>query len=142
MNTVKEKGCYPSFKEDAELLTKIQAIIKQRATYGYRRVTAILNQGRTLSDKQRVNHKRVYRIMKESQLLMTAPRRKPTRTHKGTIITLKSNMRWCSDGFGIRCCLARKFPRLCASFQELDSDDAWVLDLMNLSLSFLLPLFS
>ena len=103
MNTVKEKGCYPSFKEDAELLTKIQAIIKQRATYGYRRVTAILNQGRTLSDKQRVNHKRVYRIMKESQLLMTAPRRKPTRTHKGTIITLKSNMRWCSDGFGIHC---------------------------------------
>ena len=52
------------------------------------------------------NHKRVYRVMREADLLLTRHTGKPTRTHDGKIITLTSNLRWCSDGFEIRC--ARK----------------------------------
>lgn len=103
MKTVLQKGNYPSFKEDDDLLAEIKAIISKRPTYGYRRVTAILNNTRILLGKKRVNHKRIYRIMFAAKLLLTQPKRKATRTHDGKIITLSSNMRWCSDGFGIRC---------------------------------------
>jgi len=41
--------------------------------------------------------------MKQHHLLLTRASRKPTRTHDGKIITLKSNLRWCSDGFVLRC---------------------------------------
>jgi putative transposase len=93
---------YPSFKEDEALLTEVMSIISRRGTYGYRRVTAIVNHQRNLVGESRVNHKRIYRIMKENKLLLTQPNRKPTRTHDGKVITLNSNMRWCSDGFVIQ----------------------------------------
>ena len=51
----------------------------------------------------RVNAKRVYRVMKAPGLLLARYTGKSTRTHDGVIITLKSNLRWCSDGFEIRC---------------------------------------
>jgi hypothetical protein len=28
---------------------------------------------------------------------------KPTRTHDGQVVTLRSDLRWCSDSFEIRC---------------------------------------
>lgn len=36
-------------------------------------------------------------------LLRQKSKLKPTRTHNGKIMTLASNMRWCSDHFDIRC---------------------------------------
>ncbi len=51
----------------------------------------------------RVNPKRIYRIMKENDLLWRPPPRKPTRTHDGNVVVPEVNRRWCSDGFEIRC---------------------------------------
>lgn len=41
--------------------------------------------------------------MKAEELLLTPYPQRLTRTHEGKIITLKSNIRWCSDAFAIRC---------------------------------------
>lgn len=41
--------------------------------------------------------------MKQNQLLLPAYGKRPNRTHDGKIITLKSNLRWCSDCFTIQC---------------------------------------
>ena len=62
----------------------------ERPSYGYRRVTARLNRERP---EQRVNHKRVYRVMKQAGLLLPKHTGKPPRPHKGRIITLASDMR-------------------------------------------------
>jgi transposase InsO family protein len=51
----------------------------------------------------RVNHKRVYRVMKQASLLLPKYAQKPLRAHQGKVVTLKSDLRWCSDGFQIRC---------------------------------------
>lgn len=85
--------------DDEAYLTHIRKITDERPTYGYRRVTAQLNRER----KERVNHKRIYRIMRINHLLLPKYTGKPGRLHTGTIITLTSNMRWCSDGFEILC---------------------------------------
>lgn len=103
MDIKKRTRNYKSFLQDDELVAEIKLIIDARPSYGYRRVTAMLNNKFSLSGKQKVNHKRIYRIMLENKLLLVKPDRKPTRTHDGKIITLASNMRWCSDYFTIRC---------------------------------------
>ena len=59
---------YPSFKDDHFLLEEIKKTIKDRPTYGYRRITAILNSKPNLLRDNRVNHKRIYRIMSENNL--------------------------------------------------------------------------
>jgi transposase InsO family protein len=56
--------------KDADLRDKIEAICLEFPCYGYRRVTAALQQ-----QDLRVNHKRVLRIMKESDLLCRMKRR-------------------------------------------------------------------
>lgn len=88
---------------DEVLLPTIRALVAARATYGYRRITALLNRQLVSEEQPRVNHKRVYRLMSRNQLLLQRHTGKPTRTHEGTIITLKSDLRWCSDSFEIRC---------------------------------------
>ena len=50
-----------------------------------------------------VNHKRVYRLMKEEGLLLTRYSPRHTRRHEGKIMTLHSNTRWCSESFRIQC---------------------------------------
>lgn len=89
--------------EDVELLSYIREITNKRSSYGYRRVTVLLNHRLQSEGKLKVNHKRVYRIMKLNSLLLQAPQRKPTRTHDGKVITMRSNTRWCSDSFTIQC---------------------------------------
>lgn len=89
--------------DDARLLPLIRQICSERATNGYRRVTAHLN--RALKEQNwRVNPKRIYRIMQVNNLLLAkSGYRKPERSHTGNIVTLKPDTRWCSDGFEIRC---------------------------------------
>lgn len=86
-------------KRDEILVDAIRAIVDQRGSYGYRRVTALLNR----RGVQRVNPKRVYRVMRDAGLLLQRATGKRTRTHEGRVVTLKSNLRWCSDAFEIRC---------------------------------------
>lgn len=85
---------------DACLLTRIKALIVRWTTYGYRRITALLQRD---TDAPRVNHKRVYRVMKENGLLHRKHPRRPTETHDGKVATLKSDVRWCSDVFRLQC---------------------------------------
>ena len=89
--------------DDDWLLPMIKKITDGRPSCGYRRVTALLSLELLSQGKMAVNHKRVYRIMRASKLLLQRHTGRPTQTHDGKIITLKSNLRWCSDGFKIRC---------------------------------------
>jgi transposase InsO family protein len=88
--------------DDDLILPKIKNITDERGTYGYRRVTALLNRNHKKEGLSMINHKRVYRVMKQNGLLLQRHTGKPTRTHDGKVITLKSNLRWCSDSFEIR----------------------------------------
>jgi transposase InsO family protein len=81
----------------------IREIADARPTYGYPRITALLNRKLLELGRPRVNHKRVYRIMAINNLLLQRHTGRPVRTHDGEIITLKSNTRWCSDVFAIQC---------------------------------------
>jgi hypothetical protein len=86
---------------DGELLGRIKAVLVENPAYGYRFVTAVLNDG--VGAAERVNHKRVYRVMRDHHLLLARHTGRPTRSHDGVVRTLKSDLRWCSDGFEIRC---------------------------------------
>ena len=52
-----------------------------------------------------MNHKQVDRLMKQNNLFLTRHTGKPKseKVHKGKVVTLHSNSRWCSDGFEIFC---------------------------------------
>jgi len=89
--------------DDQWLLPLIRAVVTERASYGYRRVTALLNRQLHSAGRARVNHKRIYRIMRINQLLLPRSSGRRERTHDGVVVTLKSNLRWCSDVFTIRC---------------------------------------
>ena len=89
---------------DPELLARIRALVDQRPTYGYRRITALLNRERALSGGPNVNHKRVFRLMQRHGLLLERHSgRRPGRIHDGRVIVMHSNLRWCSDVFEITC---------------------------------------
>jgi transposase InsO family protein len=90
---------YTPKPDDEIYLSPIRRITDERPSWGYRRVTAQLNR----EFKERVNHKRIYRIMRINGLLLPKYTGRPVRLHTGTIITLTSNMRWCSDSFEILC---------------------------------------
>jgi transposase InsO family protein len=94
----------PRPPDDTELLARIRRITDERGSYGYRRVTALVNRELVAEGRPTANHKRVYRVMRDHHLLLYRHTgRKSTRTHDGQVVTLKSNLRWCSDSFEIRC---------------------------------------
>ena len=97
------RTCYNKV-DDTWLLPLIRELVDGRMTYGYRRICALLNRKLEEMEKPAVNHKRVYRIMRQNGLLLTRHTGKqPKLPHEGKVITLRSNLRWCSDGFEIPC---------------------------------------
>ena len=90
---------------DLELVAAIHAEIVELPTYGYRRVGALVNRTRGRVGQGTVNHKRLYRVMDEHQLLLPkSPRRaQRSRIHEGKVAVEHPNQRWCSDGFEIAC---------------------------------------
>ena len=90
---------------DDELLADIREQITELPSYGYRRACALLNRQRTAVGGPRVNAKRVYRVMAGNALLLPKAPRRPqsSRKHTGTVSVPASDMRWCSDGFEIKC---------------------------------------
>lgn len=90
-------------ESDEELLGLIVEKIRQKPTYGYRRVTVLVNGELKNRGEFCVNRKKVYRLMKQHHLLLQKPRLKPERSHDGKVETLISNTRWCSDTFSIQC---------------------------------------
>jgi transposase InsO family protein len=90
--------------QDAAVSPHIRRLVAERPTYGYRRVTALLNRELTAEGRDRINHKRVYRIMAKHGLLLARNRReRPERVHDGKVVAIRSNLRWCSDGFEFAC---------------------------------------
>lgn len=90
--------------EDLEVAGQIRVIVDRRPTYGYRRITSLLNKARRATGLSAVNHKRVYRLMKINSWLLTRhTARVQGRAHDGKVIVMTSNIRWCSDAFEITC---------------------------------------
>lgn len=87
------------------LLADILEQISELPSYGYRRACALVNRKRAGIGAQRVNAKRVYRVMAGNALLLPKAPRRPqsSRAHTGTVSVPASDTRWCSDGFEIRC---------------------------------------
>jgi transposase InsO family protein len=92
-----------SRNDDAWLLPLIRRISDARPTYGYRRITALLKRELEGQGKTAVNSKRVFRIMRENGLALQKYGPRPAKVHNGEIVTIKSNIRWCSDSFRIQC---------------------------------------
>lgn len=88
---------------DQELIERMKQLLKQKPSYGYKRITILLNSQLKHEGLKNVNHKRVYRVMRTHGLLLQKPVRRPKRAHIGKIETLSSNTRWCSDHFSIQC---------------------------------------
>jgi transposase InsO family protein len=89
---------------DEEVLPLIHQLIAKRPTYGYRRVTALVNKVLAAEGKPRANHKRIFRIMKRHGLLLQRHTgRRKGRLHDGKVVVMRSNLRWCSDAFEINC---------------------------------------
>lgn len=89
---------------DDEIIAEIRGTTDALPTYGYRRVTALLNRARRGSDKPCLNHKRVLRLMRMASLLLQpCTGRRAIRAHDGVVIAPASNQRWASDGFEIPC---------------------------------------
>jgi transposase InsO family protein len=89
---------------DVELAAEIRRLVDQRPTYGYRRIAALLKRERRSAGLAPINAKRVYRLMRKHGLLLArhTGRRRP-RAHDGQVATLRSNVRWCSDGLEFTC---------------------------------------
>jgi transposase len=118
---------------DDTVLQQIRAVTNRRATYGYRRVWAMIN--RTF--RTRYNRKRIRRVMQRHGLMLT-PRvhRRHGRPHLGQIQQPASNQRWCSDVCLIPCwsgevvsvafaidCHDREVPAFVASPRSLTGAD-------------------
>jgi putative transposase len=90
---------------DAALLAELRAAVAGLPSYGYRRAGALVNRHRNSEGRWPVNHKRVYRVMREHHLLLKRHTGRPldTRSHDGRIAVTESDRRWCSDGFEIAC---------------------------------------
>ena len=107
MNLARSSCCYRPrgrCKDDEALIERIEAICAEFPRYGYRRVTAQLRH-----EGQRVNHKRVARIMRERGLSVK-PRRRAVRTSDGG----------CRDAV---------FPNLARHFVPHGPNELWVGDI-------------
>lgn len=90
--------------EDAGLLPRVRRMVDERPTYGYRRITALLNRELAAEGRPRANHKRLYRLMKVHKLMLARHTgHRPGRPHDGKVMVMASNLRWCSDGFEFTC---------------------------------------
>ena len=56
--------------QDAAVLPLVRRLVDARPTYGYRRITALLNRDLSAEGLAPANHKRVYRLMKLHGLLL------------------------------------------------------------------------
>ncbi|WP_222840269.1 IS3 family transposase [Pseudomonas arsenicoxydans] len=91
--------------DDAALVVEIQQEVSELPSYGYRRVWGLLRRAREKRSLPAINVKRVYRVMRDHNLLLERRIKQPgvPRRHEGRIAVETSDTRWCSDGFEFRC---------------------------------------
>lgn len=85
---------------DEVVLAQLRQMLRERASYGYRRARRIVNRkfGTTY------NRKRIQRVMRLYGLaLPIRGRRRRGRRHEGQVECVISNQRWCSDVLEIAC---------------------------------------
>lgn len=65
----------------------------------------LLRRRREAQRQAPINVKRVYRVVRDHQLLLERRIKQPgvARRHESRIAVATSNTRWCSDGFEFRC---------------------------------------
>ncbi|CAM3314219.1 IS3 family transposase [Pseudomonas floridensis] len=90
---------------DTELVAEIKQQVNELPSYGYRRVWGLLRREREVQSLAPINVKRVYRVMRDHNLLLERRIKQPgvQRRHEGRIAVSTSDTRWCSDGFEFRC---------------------------------------
>ncbi|MBH3426096.1 MULTISPECIES: IS3 family transposase [Pseudomonas] len=90
---------------DTELVAEIKEQVSELPSYGYRRVWGLLRREREVQSLAPINVKRVYRVMRDHNLLLERRIKQPgvQRRHEGRIAVTTSDTRWCSDGFEFRC---------------------------------------
>ncbi len=92
--------------EDQRLTNELKEAVERYPSFGYKRLTAVINRQRNALGLPGVNPKRVYRVAKEQNLLLaTKAAQLPgySRDHSGRVSVDQSNQRWCSDGFEFKC---------------------------------------
>lgn len=105
-NIYAQKNARPKrykMKDDPVVLKSILEETRTRSTYGYPRVTALINRKRRQLGQKNWNKKRVLRVMQMNNLVLEKHHTKPKRLHLGQVMTIRSNVRWCSDIFEIKC---------------------------------------
>jgi putative transposase len=86
--------------DDPVVAAQIREIIRERRSYGYRCVTAMVNRAFDAA----YNRKRIRRVMELNDWNLPRPgRRRSGRAHTGRIVRGSSNERWCSDTLQIPC---------------------------------------
>ena len=91
--TTKSRRCHHK-AEDAELMPRIATLVTAWPTYGYRRITAILNRQLRLEGPAPCIHKRVYRFMQAHNLLLARKySERPAHIYDGKVIVMRSNLR-------------------------------------------------
>lgn len=78
-------------------------VVRQRASYGIRRVHVLVNRSRKVRGLSPYNRKRIRRVMRINKLTLPGKIRRRDRPHTGKVEMPASNQRWCSDGLNIRC---------------------------------------
>lgn len=85
---------------DQDLLARIQELIEQHPTYGYRRIWARLRFG----DHVVINRKKVYRLMKaQGWLICQRPSAPKPRVRRKKSVATRANERWALDATHIDC---------------------------------------
>ena len=79
---------YYQKSEDENILSEIKKVIAVRASYGYRRVTTLVNRKRTREGQYTINRKRVQRIMQMNGLTLSQTMPQQKREHTGKVMTL------------------------------------------------------
>lgn len=91
-------------KSKAQLvLEEIKTVLSIRATFGYRRVTTMVNRQRALKGRNNINRKHLQRITRINGLTLPQTMPHERRPHTGLVMTFSPNIHLCSDGMEIRC---------------------------------------
>jgi putative transposase len=89
--------------DDETVKQEVLSVLKERTSYGYKRVTALINRERAKNNKPRYNRKRILRVMQLNNLMLKSIKNRNSRPHTGKVITMGSNIRYCSDILTIKC---------------------------------------
>ncbi len=98
-------NCPTHLQKDDDLQEEIQEALVRHPSFGYKRLTAVINRKRQKTNRPRVNAKRVYRVAKQRNLLLVCKPSLPgySKEHNGQVSVDASNKRWCSDGLEFKC---------------------------------------